>query len=90
MEKVLHSADTPYDLVLMDIQMPVMDGIEAIKTIRAMDDPKLARLPIVVMTADVFEESRQRTLAAGIDGYLAKPIDTDKLFATLQSVLGRA
>ena len=89
-EKVLHSADTPYDLVLMDIQMPVMDGIEAIKTIRAMDDPKLARLPTVVMTADVFEESRQRTLAAGIDGYLAKPIDTDKLFATLQSVLGRA
>lgn len=88
-EKVLHSADTPYDLVLMDIQMPVMDGIEAIKTIRAMEDPKLARLPIVVMTADVFEESRQRTLAAGIDGYLAKPIDTGKLFTTLQSILGR-
>ena len=89
-EKVLHSADAPYDLVLMDIQMPVMDGIEAIKAIRAMDDPKLARLPIVVMTADVFEESRQRTLAAGIDGYLAKPIDTGKLFATLQRILGRA
>jgi len=88
-EKVLHSTDVPYDLVLMDVQMPVMDGIEAIMTIRAMENPKLARLPIVVMTADVFEESRQRTLAAGIDGYLAKPIDTGKLFATLQSILGR-
>lgn len=89
-EKVLRSEAAPYDLVLMDLQMPVMDGFEAIKTIRAMEDPKLARLPIVVMTADVFEESRQRTLAAGIDGYLAKPIDTGKLFATLQTILGRA
>ena len=89
-EKVLHSSDAPYDLVLMDIQMPVMDGIEAIKTIRAMEDPKLARLPIIVMTADVFEESRQRTLAAGIDGYLAKPIDTNKLFSALRNILCRA
>jgi len=87
-EKVRRCADNPYDLVLMDIQMPVMDGIEATKTIRAMDDPKLAQLPIVAMTADAFEEDRQRVLSAGMNGHLGKPVDTDKLFATLQKILG--
>ncbi len=86
-EKVRHSLDTPYDLVLMDIQMPVMDGIEATKTIRAMADPRLARLPIVAMTANAFEEDRQRVLSAGMNGHLGKPIDIAKLFATLQSVM---
>ncbi len=89
-EKVRHSASAPYDLILMDIQMPVMNGIEATKTIRAMDDPKLAHLPIVAMTADAFEEDRQRVLSAGMDGHLGKPVDTGKLFATLRSILGRA
>ena len=87
-EKVLLSADDPCDLILMDIQMPVMDGIEATKAIRAMDDPRLAHLPIVAMTANAFEEDRQRVLAAGMNGHLGKPIDVDKLFATLQSILG--
>ncbi len=88
-ERVRDSAGAPYDLILMDIQMPVMNGIEATRAIRAMDDPKLARLPIVAMTADAFEEDRQRVLSAGMDGHLGKPVDTDKLFATLQSILGR-
>lgn len=87
-EKVLHSESNPYDLILMDIQMPVMDGIEAAKTIRAMSDPKLARLPIVAMTANAFEEDRQRVLSAGMDGHLGKPIDVKKLFSTLQNLLG--
>ena len=87
-EKVSRSAGDPYDLVLMDIQMPVMDGIEAAKTIRAMDDPKLSGLPIVAMTANAFDEDRQRVLSAGMNGHLGKPIDIDKLFATLQSILG--
>jgi len=89
-DKVRCSADKPYDLILMDIQMPVMDGIEATKHIRKMDDPKLAHLPIVAMTADAFEEDRQRVLSAGMDDHLGKPIDTDKLFATLQRILGHA
>jgi len=89
-EKICHSEDAPYDLVLMDIQMPVMDGIEATQAIRAMADPQLSRLPIVAMTANAFEEDRQRVLSAGMDGYLAKPIDVDKLFDTLQSILGCA
>jgi len=89
-EKVRRSGSDPYDLILMDIQMPVMNGIEATKAIRALDDEKLSRLPIVAMTADAFEEDRQRVLSAGMDGHLGKPVDTDKLFATLQSILGRA
>jgi PAS domain S-box-containing protein len=86
-EKVRHSLENPYDVVLMDIQMPVMDGIEATKTIRALDDPQLARLPIVAMTANAFEEDRQRVLSAGMNGHLGKPIDVAKMFATLQSIL---
>ena len=89
-EKVRRSAGTPYDLILMDIQMPVMNGIEAAKAIRGMDDPSLARLPIVAMTANAFEEDRQRILSAGMDDYLGKPVDIDKLFATLRNILGRA
>ncbi|MDE7219394.1 MAG: PAS domain-containing protein [Oscillospiraceae bacterium] len=87
-EKVCRSVSAPYDLVLMDIQMPVMDGIEATKAIRALADPRLARLPIVAMTANAFEEDRQRVLSAGMNGHLGKPIDVKKLFATLQSILG--
>ena len=89
-EKVRRSAGSPYDLILMDIQMPVMNGLEATETIRAMEDPKLARLPIVAMTANTFDEDRQRIFAAGMDGHLGKPVDTGKLFATLRSILGRA
>lgn len=63
------------------------DGIEATKTIRAMSDPRLAHLPIVAMTANAFEEDRQRVLSAGMNGHLGKPIDMDKLFATLQNFL---
>ena len=87
-EKVRHSLATPYDLVLMDIQMPVMDGIQATKIIRAMDDPRLANLPIVAMTANAFEEDRQAVLSAGMNAHLGKPIDIDKLFSTLRDILG--
>ena len=86
-EKVRHSLEAPYDLVLMDIQMPIMDGIEATKAIRALPNPQLARLPIVAMTANAFEEDRQRVLSAGMNGHLGKPIDVAKLFATLQEIL---
>ena len=88
--KVRGSSNDPYDLILMDIQMPVMDGIEATKAIRALDDPRLAGLPIVAMTANAFAEDRQRVLSAGMDGHLGKPIDVDKLFSTLQNILGPA
>jgi len=86
-EKVLGSLHHPYDLILMDIQMPVMDGIEATKLIRALDDRRLADLPIVAMTANAFEEDRQRVMSAGMNAHLGKPIDVEKLFDTLQTVL---
>jgi signal transduction histidine kinase/ActR/RegA family two-component response regulator len=75
-----------YSAVLMDIQMPVMDGYEATRTIRNMDDPKLARIPIIAMTADAFAEDRQKAMDAGMDGYIAKPVDIQKLLTTIERV----
>ena len=76
-----------YDAVLMDLQMPVMDGIEATGAIRAMG---LHGLPVIAMTANAMEDDRRRALAAGMDGYVAKPIDVDELVETLLRVTGRA
>ncbi|MCS0632030.1 PAS domain-containing protein [Telluria mixta] len=75
-----------YDAVLMDLQMPVMDGFEATHAIRAMG---LDRLPIIAMTANALDEDRRRALAAGMDDYLAKPIDVDELVDMLIHVTGR-
>ncbi len=71
----------------MDIQVPAMNGIEATKTIRAMEDPRLANLPIVAMTANAFEEDKHLVISAGMNAHLGKPIDIDKLFSTLQDFL---
>jgi len=67
-----------YDLVLMDLQMPGMDGMEATQAIRALGD-RFASLPIIAMTANAFDEDRQACLAAGMDDYVAKPIDVAQL-----------
>jgi PAS domain S-box-containing protein len=76
-----------YDAVLMDLQMPVMDGFEATRAIRALG---LDRLPVIAMTANALDEDRRRALAAGMNDYLAKPIDVDELVAMLRRVTGRA
>jgi CheY-like chemotaxis protein/HPt (histidine-containing phosphotransfer) domain-containing protein len=76
-----------YDAVLMDLQMPVMDGFEAAAAIRAMG---CSTLPILAMTANAMEEDRRRALQAGMDGYLAKPIDVDELVNALRRLTGRA
>ncbi len=81
-------ADT-YDLVLMDIQMPVMNGYEASRQIRALKDPVKSRIPIVAMTANAFEEDRQLALEAGMNGHIAKPIDVDQLMKTIKDILRR-
>ena len=76
-----------YDIILMDIQMPVMDGYTAARTIRAMDDPAKAKIPIVAMTANAFEEDRQKAFDAGMDGHVPKPVDIPKLMETLEMIL---
>ena len=86
-EKVKASLETPYDLVLMDLQMPVMDGYGAARAIRALPEKELNTLPIVAMTANAFEEDKRKALEAGMNGHLGKPIEIDKLMETLKSIL---
>lgn len=76
-----------YDIILMDIQMPKMDGYEAAAKIRAMDDKKKADTPIVAVTANAFEEDRQIALNAGMNGHLAKPYEVPKIMETLKSLI---
>ena len=76
-----------YDLILMDVQMPNMDGYKTTGVIRELADQKLANIPIFAMTANAFEEDRQNALAAGMNGHIAKPIDITKLIGTLGTVL---
>jgi signal transduction histidine kinase/DNA-binding response OmpR family regulator/HPt (histidine-containing phosphotransfer) domain-containing protein len=78
-----------YDAILMDVQMPVMDGLEATKAIRALEDGH-GRVPIIAVTAHAIEEDREDCLAAGMDGYLTKPINARELFAILERVAGGA
>ena len=78
-----------FDLVLMDIQMPVMDGIEATRRIRGLADQKLASIPIIAMTANAFEEDRNKSREVGMDGFIAKPLNTDEMWSVLGSVLQR-
>ncbi len=83
------AADDEYDVILMDIQMSVMNGYDATRAIRAMENPVTSSIPIVAMTANAFEEDKQLALEAGMDGHVAKPIDVDKLMETLRGILGQ-
>lgn len=76
-----------YDLILMDVQMPVMGGYEATRMIRALDDPLLADIPIVAMTANAFTEDIRAAEEAGMNGHIAKPIDIPKMIRTIVDVL---
>ena len=82
-----HSEPGYYQLILMDIQMPVMDGYEATRAIRDLENKELASIPIVAMSANAFEEDRQEALKCGMDGHIAKPIDIQNLFDTLDEIL---
>ena len=86
-EKVEAASADRYDLILMDIQMPEMDGYEATRRIRALPDAKKAALPIVAMTANAFEDDRKNALHAGMNGHIAKPLDIQKLFQVLSEML---
>ena len=86
-EKMEQSAPGQYDLILMDIQMPRMDGYEATRRIRALPDPRKADIPIFAMTANAFEEDRQNALNAGMNGHIAKPLDIPHLMKVLDEAL---
>ena len=86
-EKVKNSTPGNYDLVLMDVQMPVMNGYEATKLIRALDEPELAGITILAMTANAFDEDRKRARECGMDGFLSKPIVIEELIGTLRNNL---
>lgn len=73
-----------YDMILMDLLMPKMDGLETTRHIRALADKKKAEIPIIAMTANVFEKDRKAAFAAGMDAFVEKPIITDKLFGTMK------
>ena len=77
-----------YDLILMDILMPKMDGLETTRRIRKLPDRTKAAIPIIAMTANVFEKDRNDAFAAGMDAFAEKPISTDKLFETMKKYLG--
>ena len=87
LDKVKASVPGYYDLILMDVQMPVMNGYEATRRIRALNDAKLATIPILAMTANVFDEDRQQAAEYGMDGFLSKPIVMDELIHTLQKIV---
>ena len=87
LEKVATAAPGQYALVLMDIQMPVMDGYEATRRIRALPDPVKAQIPIIAMTANAFAEDRENALAAGMNEHIAKPFDIHTLLWKLAEIL---
>lgn len=86
-EKMCHADAGKYDLILMDIQMPQMDGYEATSRIRKLLETEKANIPIIAMTANAFAEDRQKAFEAGMDGYIAKPIDISKMMETLKGFL---
>ena len=85
--KIKQAAPGQYDLILMDIQMPNLDGYEATRQIRALPDAEKANIPIFAMTANAFEEDRQNALAAGMNGHIAKPLDVPHLLRVLADAL---
>lgn len=86
-EKMREAKDGQYDLILMDVQMPLLNGYEATRQIRAMDRNYCKQIPILAMTANAFDEDRQEAIAAGMNGHLAKPIDLKVLLKTLSEIL---
>lgn len=86
-DKVCSSAPGYYDLVLMDIQMPIMDGYRATEEIRHLNNPELAGIPIVAMTANAFDEDRRKCMDIGMNGHIAKPLRISTLFTMLDRIL---
>jgi len=76
-----------YDAVLMDMRMPEMDGLEATRRIRAMDRADAKTVPIIALTANAFDEDVQRSMQAGLNAHLSKPVEPEALFRTLEGLI---
>ncbi len=83
------SPERTFDLILMDIMMPVMDGLDATRAIRSLDRADAATIPIIAMTANAFKEDADKCMAAGMNAHLAKPLDMEKVKQTIQEQLHR-
>ncbi|MCM1087866.1 MAG: response regulator [Muribaculaceae bacterium] len=88
LEMLQNSEPGYYQLILMDVQMPVMNGYEATKAIRGLDNKELSSIPIIAMTANAFEEDKREALRSGMDGHIAKPINIENLLSVLDKILG--
>ena len=86
-DKFLEHPAGYYDAILMDMRMPEMDGLEATRTIRAMDRRDAKKIPIIALTANAFDEDVQRSLQAGLNAHLSKPVEPDALFETLETLI---
>ena len=76
-----------YDAILMDVRMPVMDGLQATAAIRALERPDAKEIPIIAMTANAFDEDVQSSLHAGMDAHLSKPVEPERLYETLRALV---
>ena len=90
LEKFVQSEQGTYDIILMDIRMPMMDGLQTTINIRHWDRPDAKTIPIVAMTANAFDEDVEKSRAAGMNAHLSKPIEADLLYSTIQQMLHRA
>ena len=84
------SALNHYDAVLMDVRMPVMDGLEATRALRALDREDAKTVPVIAMTANAFDDDVQRSLQAGMSAHLSKPVEPERLYETLDQLIHRA
>ena len=88
-ERIVNARPGEFDLVLMDIQMPVMDGYKATRAIRALKNQELSSIPILAMTANAFEEDRKAAIDNGMDGFLSKPIQIEEVVHALKQIFER-
>ena len=86
-EMVRNSRPGEYAVILMDIQMPVMDGYHAAQAIRSLKNPSLARIPIIAVSANAFEEDRRKALECGMNAHVAKPVDITQLLSAISGTL---
>lgn len=86
-ERIRTTKPGTYDIILMDIMMPVMDGLEATRAIRAMDREDCHTIPIVAMSANAFDDDLKKSVECGMNGHLSKPVEVDKLYRTLSEII---